>query len=94
MKELPEKIISDYNCEMQKYQREIYEKYNVMNNNNKLNTEKSALSVIDKLRKICDHPYLIEENEKKIKTNNEKEEMFNKSSKLIALGELLISLGF
>ena len=94
LKELPEKIISDYNCEMQKHQREIYEKYNVMYNNNKLNTEKSALSVIDKLRKICDHPYLIEENEKKIKSNSEKEEMFNQSGKLIALEELLISLGF
>ena len=94
LKELPEKIISDYNCEMQKYQREVYEKYNVMYNNNKLNTEKSALSVIDKLRKICDHPYLIEENEKKIKSNSEKEEMINQSGKLIALEELLISLGF
>ena len=94
LRELPEKIISDYNCEMQQNQRQLYEKYNIMYNNNKLNTEKSALSVIDKLRKICDHPYLIENNEKKIKNNNEKEEMINQSGKLKALEELLISLGF
>ena len=94
LKELPEKIISDYNCEMQENQRKLYEKYNVMYNNNKLNTEKSALSVIDKLSKICDHPYLLDSTDKKIKTNNEKEEMINQSGKLIALEELLISLGF
>ena len=94
LKELPEKIISDYNCEMQKNQRELYEKYNVMYNNNKLNPEKSALAVIDKLRKICDHPYLINNSEKKIKKDNEKEEMIKSSGKLIALEELLISLGF
>ena len=94
LKELPEKIISDYNCEMPKIQRDLYEKYNVMYNNNKLNTEKSALSVIDKLRKICDHPYLIDNIDKKIKNNNEKEEMIQQSGKLIALEELLISLGF
>ena len=94
LKELPEKIISDYNCEMQDEQRKKYEQYNVMYNNNKLNTEKSALSVIDKLRKICDHPYLLDNTDKKIKTNTEKEEMINKSGKLIALEELLISLGF
>ena len=94
LKELPEKIISDYNCEMQKNQRELYEKYNVMYNNNKLNPEKSTLAVIDKLRKICDHPYLINNSEKKIKTNNEKEEMIKSSGKLMALEELLISLGF
>ena len=94
LKELPEKIISDYNCEMPKIQRDLYEKYNVMYNNNKLNTEKSALSVIDKLRKICDHPYLIDNFDKKIKSNNEKEEMIQQSGKLVALEELLISLGF
>ena len=94
LKELPEKIISDYNCEMQEEQRKLYEKYNIMYNNNKLNTEKSTLSVIDKLRKICDHPYLLDNTDKKIKTTTEKEEMINKSGKLIALEELLISLGF
>ena len=94
LKELPEKIISDYNCEMQKNQRSIYEKYNVMYNNNKLNPEKSALSVIDKLRKICDHPYLIDNVEKNIKSKDDKEKMINESGKLIALEELLISLGF
>ena len=94
LRELPEKIISDYNCEMPKCQRDLYEKYNIMYNNNKLNTEKSPLSVIDKLRKVCDHPYLLDNNDKKIKTNNEKEEMIHQSGKLIALEELLISLGF
>ena len=94
LKELPEKIISDYNCEMEKSQRELYEKYNVMYNNNKLNTEKSPLSVIDKLRKICDHPYLLDENNKRFKSKEEKEEMIKKSGKLIALEELIISLGF
>ena len=94
LRELPEKIISDYNCEMPKVQRELYEKYNIMYNNNKLNTENSPLSVIDKLRKICDHPYLIENIDKKIKSSNEKEEMILQSGKLVALEELLISLGF
>ena len=94
LRELPEKIISDYNCEMPKSQRELYEKYNVMYNNNKLSTEKSPLSVIDKLRKVCDHPYLLDNIDKKIKTCNEKDEMINQSGKLIALEELLISLGF
>jgi TATA-binding protein-associated factor len=94
LRELPEKIISDYNCEMPKVQRELYEKYNIMYNNNKLNTENSPLSVIDKLRKICDHPYLIENIDKRIKSSNEKEEMIQQSGKLVALEELLISLGF
>ena len=94
LRELPEKIISDYNCEMPKVQRELYEKYNIMYNNNKLNTENSPLSVIDKLRKICDHPYLIENIDKKIKSSNEKDEMILQSGKLLALEELLISLGF
>ena len=79
---------------MPKSQRELYEKYNVMYNNNKLSTEKSPLSVIDKLRKVCDHPYLLDNIDKKIKTCNEKDEMINQSGKLIALEELLISLGF
>ena len=94
LKELPEKIISDYNCEMQPEQRKLYEKYNVMYNNNKLNTEKSALSVIDKLRKICNHPYLIDTREKKLDSKTEKEKMLEESGKLKALEELLISLGF
>ena len=94
LKELPEKIISDYNCEMQPEQRQKYEKYNIMYNNNKLNTEKSALSVIDKLRKICNHPYLIDETEIKLSNNNDKEKMIESSGKLKALEELLISLGF
>jgi TATA-binding protein-associated factor len=94
LQELPEKIISDYNCEMPEVQRKLYEKYNIMYNNNKLNTEKSALSVIDKLRKICDHPYLLDNNEKKIKSNSEKDELINQSGKLQALEVLLISLGF
>ena len=94
LQELPEKIISDYNCEMQPEQRQIYEKYNVMYNNNKLNTEKSALSVIDKLRKICNHPYLLENKEYKLNTKNEKDIMIEASGKLKALEELLISLGF
>ena len=84
LQELPEKIISDYNCEMEPDQRNLYEKYNVMYNNNKLNTEKSALSVIDKLRKICNHPYLLDNLEQRLV----------KSGKLKALEELLISLGF
>ena len=71
LKELPEKIINDYNCEMQPEQRQLYEKYNVMYNNNKLNTEKSALSVIDKLRKICNHPYLLENKEQILKSEND-----------------------
>ena len=94
LKELPEKIISDYNCEMQPEQRQLYEKYNIMYNNNKLNTEKSALSVIDKLRKICNHPYLLDITEKKLVTKAEKEKMLEESGKLKALEELLISLGF
>ena len=94
LKELPEKIISDYNCEMQPEQRKLYEKYNVMYNNNKLNPEKSALSVIDKLRKICNHPYLLDIKEKKLNTKSEKEKMLEESGKLKALEELLISLGF
>ena len=94
LRELPEKIISDYNCEMQKEQRDLYEKYNIMYNNNKLNTEKSTLSVIDKLRKICDHPYLLDNVDKKIITDSEKEKMIQSSGKLLALEELLISLGF
>ena len=94
LQELPEKIISDYNCEMEPDQRNLYEKYNVMYNNNKLNTEKSALSVIDKLRKICNHPYLLDNLEQRLVTKNEKEMMIEKSGKLKALEELLISLGF
>ena len=94
LKELPEKIINDYNCEMQPEQRQLYEKYNVMYNNNKLNTEKSALSVIDKLRKICNHPYLLENKEQILKSENDKNKMIAASGKLIALEELLISLGF
>ena len=57
---------------MKESQRKLYEKYNAMYNNNRLNTEKSALQIIDKLRKICDHPYLLDITNKKIKTNNEK----------------------
>ena len=95
LKELPEKIISDFNCVMSDVQKKLYEKYNVMYNNNKLNTEKSALAVIDKLRKICDHPYLLDSIENiKLKTNQEKEELVNQSGKLKSLEELLISLGF
>ena len=94
LRELPEKIISDYNCEMQPEQRKKYEKYNVMYNNNKLNTEKSALSVIDKLRKICNHPYLVDIKEPNLNSKNEKEKMIEESGKLKALEELLISLGF
>ena len=94
LKELPEKIISDYNCEMQPEQRNLYEKYNVMYNNNKLNTEKSALSVIDKLRKICNHPYLLDNLDQKFNSKKEKETMIEASGKLKALEELLISLGF
>ena len=94
LKELPEKIISDYNCEMPKVQRDLYEQYNIMYNNNKANKEKSTLSVIDKLRKICDHPFLSDNFDKKIKNNKDKEEMIQQSGKLIALKELLVSLGF
>ena len=94
LQELPEKIISDYNCEMQPEQRKKYEKYNVMYNNNKLNTEKSPLSVIDKLRKICNHPYLLENEDYKLITSKDKDAMIAASGKLIALEELLISLGF
>ena len=79
---------------MEPDQRNLYEKYNVMYNNNKLNTEKSALSVIDKLRKICNHPYLLDITEKKLVTKAEKEKMLEESGKLKALEELLISLGF
>ena len=79
---------------MPKIQRDLYEKYNVMYNNNKLNTEKSALSVIDKLRKICNHPYLLENKEQILKSENDKNKMIAASGKLIALEELLISLGF
>ena len=95
LKELPEKIISDYNCEMSDNQKKLYEKYNIMYNNNKLNTEKSPLAVIDKLRKICDHPYLLDSIDNiKLKTVQEKEELVNQSGKLKSLEELLISLGF
>ena len=94
LKELPEKIISDYNCEMQPEQRQKYEQYNIMYNNNKLNTEKSALSVIDKLRKICNHPCLLDDREIKLEKNADKEKMIEASGKLKALEELLISLGF
>jgi SNF2 family DNA or RNA helicase len=72
LKELPEKIIQDYICEMTQVQKDLYaywEQYydkpetNKKNGKDKNNTKtsNSTLKTIDVLRKICNYPGLLAE---------------------------------
>ena len=98
LQELPEKIIADYPCQMTEYQQKIYDKINNLYENPKKKSisninNKNTLALIDKLRKICNHPSLLGNQ---IENNNINNENFilNNSGKFNALEELLISLGF
>ena len=93
LKELPEKTISDYTCEMTIEQRELYEKYNKIYSDPK-NNKNNSLALIDKLRKICNHPSIILKEDTNNKECKTKEYILTKSGKLNALEVLLTSLGF
>ena len=91
LKELPEKIISDYKCEMTENQKDIYQqwekKYEQPNH-----LHDSQFALIDKLRKICNHPLLLKgEIPKSI---NPPVTLLNGSGKLKSLEEIIVSLGF
>lgn len=88
LQELPEKIISDYNCEMTQGQREIYSKWEKMFEQPN-HSKDSQFTIIDKLRKICNHPLLLG---KEVPASNQL--VSNGSGKLKSLEELLVSLGF
>ena len=94
LKELPEKTISDYACDMTVEQRELYEKYNKIYSDPKNNKNNSSLGLIDKLRKICNHPSILLKEDSNNKECKTKDFILSKSGKFNALEVLLTSLGF
>jgi SNF2 family DNA or RNA helicase len=106
LKELPDKIIQDYMCEMTEVQKELYKYYDkIYSNTNSLKKTKikfNTLKLIDILRKICNYPGLLAkdeifiEGESELRNKLKKENIldFNSSCKFKALEDLLISLNF
>ena len=56
--------------------------------------KKKLMNIMMQLRKICNHPYLLDNPDQRLESKKDKEAMIEKSGKLKALEELLISLGF
>jgi TATA-binding protein-associated factor len=84
LKELPEKIINDYYCEMTAIQMELYSEFENENHSlRKGKDEENILSSLSKMRKILNHPNLIG-----------KHCSYEASGKFIALNELFEQLGF
>ena len=84
LKELPEKIINDYYCELTEMQEGLYSEFqNDSHHITKGKNEESILSSLSKMRKILNHPNLIGKNGS-----------YDDSGKFIALNELFEQLGF
>jgi SNF2 family DNA or RNA helicase len=118
LKELPEKIIQDYMCEMTPIQKELYTYWENIYEGpqqadakgkkvtkktqsvNSTSNSNNTLKVIDSLRKVCNFPGLLlnDENFSSIpqfkKLNKDTLKNFYSSGKLKSLSDLLISLGF
>lgn len=118
LKELPEKIIQDYMCEMTPIQKELYQYWeNFYDGPQQVDTKgkkpskktksetsgsssNNTLKVIDSLRKVCNYPGLLlnDENFSSIpqfkRLSKDILKSFNSSGKLKSLSDLLISLGF
>lgn len=62
LRELPEKIINDYYCELSSMQKKLYGRFQKDNEIKKGDDEKNILTSLTKMRKILNHPALVQES--------------------------------